>query len=85
MLILHIFFALTSILLGTIALIRPMHTALRLSYAGTLATLASGIYLALGTPSHLASVCQSGLLYLTCITVLLVMARRRLQIPLHAE
>lgn len=78
MLVLHILIALTSIVLSGINFARPSAGLLRASYALTAATLASGTYLVVMAPAHLASACVSGLAYLAMVGTATVMARAKL-------
>lgn len=76
-LLLHIVIALTSIAMSGLALVSPTQAKLRGSYALAVATLASGTYLVLNQPAHMASACISGLAYLAIVGTAIIFAQRR--------
>ena len=77
-LILHIVTAIGSLVLATIAIALPSQTKLRLTYALAAATLASGTYMVISLHAPLVSSCETGLVYLGAVTILTVLARKRL-------
>ncbi len=77
-LLIHIIIALCSLLVSGLNLARPSWRALRFTYGLVAATLASGTYLTILHPAHLANVCLSGLAYLAIITTLAGLTRHKL-------
>ena len=80
MLTLHIAIALLSLLITGWAAMRPSENLLRTGYATIAATLGTGTYLVVLHPSHLASACLSGLVFLGLSLAMIAQARRRLPI-----
>jgi hypothetical protein len=78
MLLLHILIALSSIVASGLAYARPSKQRLNTSYGLVAATLASGTYLVVAQPTHLASACISGLAYLGVVGSAIVAARLKL-------
>lgn len=74
-LILHIIIALASIVYTGYVYIRPSWAKLRNSYILVAGTLASGTYLVVIKPSHLLSICLTGLVYLGIVSIGIVAAR----------
>ncbi|MEO7617387.1 MAG: hypothetical protein ABIS59_00945 [Candidatus Saccharibacteria bacterium] len=77
-LILHILIALSSVAHTTYLYMRPSQSKLKVTYTMVGLTLASGTYLTILNPSHLASSCTSGLIYIGVIMVGVVAAQRKL-------
>lgn len=63
-LILHILIAVSSIGYTGFVFLRPSKQKLKISYLWIGATIITGSYLVVVTPSHLASACVTGLVYL---------------------
>lgn len=63
-LIFHIIIALSSIVFTGFVFLKPSKKKLYMSYGWVGATIATGSYLVIMTPSHLASACLTGLVYL---------------------
>jgi hypothetical protein len=78
MLLLHILIALSSIVASGLAYARPSKQRLNTSYGLVAATLATGTYLVVAQPAHLASACISGLAYLGVVGSAIVAARLKL-------
>lgn len=78
MLLLHILIALSSIILSGLAYVRPSQQRLTASYGLVAATLATGTYLVVAQPTHLASACISGLIYLGVVGATIAAARFKL-------
>ena len=76
-LIIHIIIATLSIVIAGVNLAYPSLHKLRASYALIAATLASGTYLVILQPTHLASACFAGLTYLALVGVATGIARRK--------
>jgi hypothetical protein len=76
--LIHVIVALASIVSTTVALLFPSLTKLKISYGLVASTFASGILLAVTQPSHLLSICMTGLTYLGCMTIGIVVAHARL-------
>ena len=77
MLILHIIFAIGSMLSVTGAYVLPSRFKFRLSAVLIGLTLASGTYLVLSLHAHLLQSCVTGLSYLAVVTVGMLLATRR--------
>ncbi len=77
-LILHILIALSSIIVSGLAYARPSAARLNASYGLVAATLATGTFLVVSAPSHLASACVSGLVYLATVSAAIIAARAKL-------
>ena len=77
-LLIHITIALASLAYTSYVIFRPSAALLRGSYALIAATLATGTYLVIQSPSHLLQACTSGLIYVCAVTALTVAARHRL-------
>ncbi len=75
MLLFHILIAFSSILASGLAYIRPSQKRLNISYGLVAATLATGTYLVVSAPAHLATACVSGLMYLGVVGTAIVAAR----------
>ncbi len=76
--IVHVVIAVASLLLTSYAFIRPSERVINCAYALVAGTLGSGTLLVLSLPSHILSVCESGLFYLAVVSLGIVAARRRL-------
>jgi len=77
-LLLHILIALSSIAAATVAFFYPSKNKLTISYALVAATIASGTYLVVINPAHLAQACTTGLIYLGAVSVAIASARHKL-------
>lgn len=75
---LHVLIALTSLGLITYAYLRPSTHNLRVSYALTAMTIASGFYLVWSEPAAMIKACTSGLVYLAIMTVAIIMTQAKL-------
>lgn len=73
----HIVIALSSIVFASWMLVRPSTRKFHINYGFIAAVLTSGTYLVLITHATMLSACTSGLLYLSVIAVLSVVASRR--------
>ena len=74
----HIFVALSSLVLTTVAYIRLSRKSLNASYALVGATLITGTALVITGSSSLVHSCLTGLLYLGIVSFGLVLVRRQL-------
>jgi uncharacterized membrane protein YciS (DUF1049 family) len=77
-LILHIVLALTGIILATATFLAPNKTKLKFSYGLAASTLATGVYLTILNPTHLASSCITGLIYFGLVGVFIYSAQKKL-------
>lgn len=77
-LITHILIALSSVAFATYLLFKPSQSKLIASYSLIAATLASGVYLTVLHPAHLAQTCLSGLAYISIVSIATIFARRRI-------
>lgn len=85
-LILHITIALGSLLSASYLLARPSRSKLYANYGLVVATIASGTYLVISTHTALLAACASGLFYLAAVSILLVIAARKLAVaPAHRD
>lgn len=78
MLILHLIFALTSIVVTGFALISPSIKKQYASYSLIAGTIATGTVLTISSHSHLLQACMSGLVYLAVVGGLSAAAYYRL-------
>ncbi len=76
--LLHVSFALASIILSGIACLTPSLTKLRAAYALIALTLASGSYLVWTIHAPMVQSCLSGIIYLAVVLFETVAARHRL-------
>ena len=76
-LLLHISLATISIIFAGIAYARPARINLHISYGLVGGTLVSGAILMAGVTTHLVEATVSGVIYLSIVTVVVGMARRR--------
>jgi hypothetical protein len=76
--LLHIFIAITSILLAGYTFIKPTRSRLHVSYGLVVATLLSGGYLIATTHAPLVTACTTGLIYITVTLSLLVASQKKL-------
>ena len=74
----HILIALGGLAVAVIGLIKLSDTIIKLSYALTAATIATGTVLVILEPSSLIKSCLMGLLYLAAILVMTAVAKHRL-------
>lgn len=77
-LLIHIAIALSSVAYTTYLFFRPSQSKLNVTYGLVGLTLASGTYLTFLNPSHLASACTSGLMYIGVILVGVIAAKHKL-------
>ena len=77
LLLIHIALALSSIIVATVNFIAPTQLKFRISYGLIAGTLASGILLTAGAPSHVVESTVSGVIYLAIVTVATVAATRK--------
>ena len=76
---LHILIALTSIGIATAAFFSPSIKKLSVSYGFIIATILSGTYLLMISPSHILESCLMGLFYLTVISLTTIAAHVKLR------
>lgn len=72
--IFHIIIALASIILTTLALIKPSKLILQAGYGFVGLTLTSGVYLVSIAPAHMLHACVAGVAYLAVTTVGIIFA-----------
>ncbi len=76
----HILIALTSLVITAYAFVSPSQATLRASYALVALTIATGTYVAVANPMHIAQACVSGLVYTGVVMATLVATRRKLSL-----
>lgn len=76
--ILHVVIALFSIIVTTVAYVRPAQTTLRFAYGLVAATLGSGVYLVWVSPTHMIEACMMGLAYTGIVSIGIFAARAKL-------
>lgn len=76
-LLFHIAVAFVSIAYATYLYIAPAKAKFSISYSLVTLTLASGTYLAILNPSHVAQATLSGLIYISIVFFAIVSARRK--------
>lgn len=79
--LIHVLIAITSIVVSSITFMRPTIKKLFVSYGFIFATIFSGTYLVVTTPSHILQSCLTGLVYLTIVSVATVSSHVRLHRP----
>jgi hypothetical protein len=77
-LLFHITFATTSMVVTGLAYVRPSHQKLRTSYGLVAATLVSGTYLVISTHGPLLESCITGLVYLGIVFGGIIATQRKL-------
>jgi hypothetical protein len=84
-LLLHISIALATVIYATYLYARPVASRFPAAYGFIVATLASGTYLVVLSPAHLAQACVSGIVFVAVVMAVLLSARRKLaQVQLTA-
>jgi hypothetical protein len=78
MLIVHILVALTSLIVAGLNAFFPSLKKLRLTYGLVFATLGTGTYLIVTTPSHMLTTCMEGLIYIGVVTTAIVYSTNKL-------
>lgn len=73
----HVLIALLSIGCATLGYIRPSNNILRASYALVAMTFTSGFILVWSAPAQMLQACVSGLVYVSVVTAVMFLARRR--------
>jgi hypothetical protein len=76
--LLHALIAISGLAVTTFAYFRPSQALLRAAYVLAGLTLATGTYLVVQSPSHMAEACIVGLVYFTFVTFGIVSVRRKL-------
>jgi hypothetical protein len=76
--IIHVLIALTSVGVTTYAFFKPSKKLLMGAYALVVGTLVSGVYLIVSAPSHMIEACISGIVYLSVISVGIMIIRTKL-------
>jgi len=76
--LLHILIAVTSVAYATWLYFSPSPAKLRVAYGLVATTVASGVYLVVAAPSHLAQACVTGLVYLGIVSAAILAARHKL-------
>jgi hypothetical protein len=77
--LIHVIIALTSIVIASLTFFRPSFRKLAVSYGFVVATIASGTYLLITSPSHILQSCLSGLTYLTVVSLVTIASHIRLR------
>jgi len=75
---LHVVIALLSIGVASLGFFRPSVLTLRTNYGLIAATLGSGTYLIISTPSHAMEACFMGIIYISLVLAATIMAKIRL-------
>ena len=78
MLLVHLFFAILSIIVTTVAIFLPSKTKVLAAKTLAASTLATGTILVVATRSPLLSACLSGIFYLAAVSSGIFVANRRL-------
>jgi hypothetical protein len=77
MLLFHVLVALTSMVLATLAAMKPSAIRLRSSKVTMVLTLVSGTYIVVQGHASLLRACFSGLAYLLFVSILIFVAQRK--------
>ncbi len=75
----HVIIALASIALSSFTFFKPTMKRLYASYGFIIATVASGTYLLISTPSHMLESCMMGLSYLTVVSIATIATHIRIR------
>jgi hypothetical protein len=75
----HVIIALASITLSSFTFFKPTMKRLYASYGFIVATVASGTFLLVSTPSHILESCLMGLFYLTVVSVATIATHIRIR------
>lgn len=75
----HVVIAIISIILASITFFKPSMKKLYASYGLILATVASGTFLLVSSPSHILESCLTGLSYLTVISIATIATHIRIR------
>jgi hypothetical protein len=73
----HIIIALSSVIFASYVMMRPSQAKFYASYGLVAATLVSGTVLTVQNSSHLLQACASGLVYVSVVTALTVLAQKK--------
>lgn len=79
MIMLHIVIAVTSLIVSVLGVMRPSRQSVRVSYGLIVATVASGVLLAVVDQAQLLHVCMSGFTYLLFASILTFIMRHRVE------
>jgi len=83
---LHVIIALSSILLGLVALVRPSRALLNLSYSFITLTLMSGVLVALTATVRVPQLCLTAFVYCGGMATASLLARRKLaHVPVRSD
>lgn len=74
----HILIALLSVVYTAYLSVKPQANKFIIAYGLIGATFASGTYLVISHPGHLAQACLSGILYISVVLAVLLTARHKL-------
>lgn len=77
--LIHVIIALSSIGIASFVYFQPSIKRLIVSYLFILATVGSGTYLLLSSPSNILKSCLVGLLYLTVVSIVTIATHVRIQ------
>lgn len=77
--LLHVSIALLSMGLATFTFFKPSIKKLATSYGLIIATVVTGIYLLITTPTHILESCLMGLLYVTVTSIATIAAHTKLR------
>lgn len=78
LLLFHIVVALATLAVVTTAYFKPSTNSLKVNYLSASLTFVSGTILTILNPSHLVQACLTGIVYFTIVTVVTLLARRKL-------
>jgi len=76
--LIHVIFAITSIITASFTFFNPTIKKLIVSYGLILGTVGTGTYLLVTVPSHILESCIMGISYLTVVTIATIAAHVRL-------
>ena len=77
--LIHVLIALTSIGVASVVYFKPSVQRLIVSYFFIIATVGSGTYLLISSPSNILKSCLVGLLYLTVVSIVTIASHVRLK------
>lgn len=77
--LIHVIIALASIGIASFVFLKPSVKRLMVSYLFILATVGSGTYLLISSPSNILKSCLVGLLYLTVVSIVTIASHVKLR------
>jgi len=77
--LIHVTIAVLSIIISSFVFFKPSLKKLAISYGFIIATVASGTYLLVSSPSNILHTCLAGLFYLTVVSLVTIATHVRMR------